>query len=465
MQFVESQKGSKIAIYDGYKYRLDKSYVASQNWRCLKKTCNGRLVKRRNVEEPIVRGEHNHAPDIGENEVYVVKDKIRKMAENIEERPRSILQQCCQHLGTEATVRLPNYEALRQIIHRKRQSLDNCTTFTFHGGEVDEKYVKTLKGDNFLLYDSGKDKNNDRILLFGTNTNLSLLNEFKNWCIDGTFKIAPPLAQQVYTIHCFIEQKAVPLCYAILGNKRKETYLELFAKIKELQPNLNPDTLLCDFEMAAYTAFQDVYPETLVSGCFFHLSQNLWRQIQKVAGLVNLYKNNEGIRLKCKMLLALAFVPVRDVQFVHELLEEAEEDGGGGFQEELQPINEYWKRNYVGIRLQNVAPIFPIEMWNMHHRLNTDIPRSNNSLEAWHNSFLRNIDCHHPSMSKLLEKFQLEQSQTENFIIRYRAGFRIGESSKSVYYQQKKRLQRLAENYTFRNAIEYLKNIALHLSL
>jgi hypothetical protein len=85
----------------------------------------------------------------------------------------------------------------------------------------------------------------------------------------------------------------------------------------------------------------------------------------------------------------------------------------------MKPIMDYWENTYVGRRLEGVVPRYAISMWNSFDRLNSDIPRTNNSLEAWHNAFQKTVDCHRPSLVKLLNKFQLEQNQSENFMLRY----------------------------------------------
>jgi hypothetical protein len=225
------------------------------------------------------------------------------------------------------------------------------------------------------------------------------------------------------------------MLYTILGDKRMETYVRLFQKIKELQPALELESVMFDFETDALSAFKETFSESDIAGCFFHLSQNLWWQIQKIPGLVHLYGNRADVRLKCKSLLALSFVPPTDVQFAYEILQEE------GFPPEMKPITDYWENTYVGRRLEGVVPSYAISMWNSFDRLNSDIPRTNNSLEAWHNAFQKTVDCHRPSLVKLLDKFQLEQNQSENFMLRYWAGSRSNESSKSKYFQLKKRLR------------------------
>jgi hypothetical protein len=63
---------------------------------------------------------------------------------------------------------------------------------------VTEKYQKTDKGEQFLLFDS-KDK--DRILMFATRRNLDFPIKSQEWFMDGTFKIVPKLFYQLFTIH------------------------------------------------------------------------------------------------------------------------------------------------------------------------------------------------------------------------------------------------------------------------
>ena len=55
----------------------------------------------------------------------------------------------------------------------------------------------------------------------------------------------------------------------------------------ELNPALNPFLIMVDFEKAVINAFEDNFL-SVVSRCFFHLPQNLFRKIQS-AGLTKHY--------------------------------------------------------------------------------------------------------------------------------------------------------------------------------
>jgi hypothetical protein len=170
------------------------------------------------------------------------------------------------------------------------------------------------------------------------------------------------------------------------------------------------------------------------------------------------YRENEDTRKKCKMLLALSYVPVKDVQFAFEIITE-------NFPDELKPLIDYWENYYVGRRILNVRPRFEINIWNMYDRIRSDLPKTNNSVEAWHNSFQKSLDCTHPCVSKLLMHLKKEQSFTETFITRYRAGIREPKKPNCKYVQLRSRLKVLAENYAFRNVEDYLVSVALNPSL
>jgi hypothetical protein len=63
-------------------------------------------------------------------------------------------------------------------------------------------------------------------------------------------------------------------------------------------------------------------------------------------------------------------------------------------------------------------------MYDQDLKLTFVLSKTNNSVEAWHNSFQKSLDCHHPCVSKLLMHLKKEQSFTETFITRHRAGIR-----------------------------------------
>ena len=119
-------------------------------------------------------------------------------------------------------VALPSYEASRQIINRKRASGESSGSFSSAADIIiSDKYKKNNCGDNFLLHDS-KNQFNSRVIIFGTQSNISILEEFSNWAVDGTVKVAPHFFLQLFTIHALINNRAIPLIYTLLEKKVRQ---------------------------------------------------------------------------------------------------------------------------------------------------------------------------------------------------------------------------------------------------
>lgn len=77
--------------------------------------------------------------------------------------------------------------------------------------EIPEDFTKTEKGDLFLIFDSGKVQ--ERMLIFTTKENLKKLATSEPWFIDGTFDVVPSIFSQMFSIHCIINTKVIPLVY------------------------------------------------------------------------------------------------------------------------------------------------------------------------------------------------------------------------------------------------------------
>jgi len=109
------------------------------------------------------------------------------------------------------------------------------------------------------------------------------MNNCLNWFCDGTFTCSPIPFKQLYTIHAVHYSNVIPSAYALLPGKKEDTYIQMFKALKSLNQNLNPESIMMDFEKAAMNAVKSEFPNTSINGCFFHLSQCIWRHLQAVA--------------------------------------------------------------------------------------------------------------------------------------------------------------------------------------
>ena len=235
----------------------------------------------------------------------------------------------------------------------------------------------------------------------------------KIWIFCSTFKVAPEIFQ-VFTIHALVDESAVPLMCILLQDKTEASNIRVFEKVRQIKPLLNALSMMADFETAIQNAVRHVFPNFQLVGCLFHLGQCLWRKVQELH-LADRYRDDENIHVHVKMLLAISFVPI--VTNALEILVES-------CPREIHPVLDCWEDNCIGRQSRNrrAEPRFSIPLWNVHDRVTDGLPRTNNSVEAWHRSFQQTIDCHHPSFFKLIGQFQNEQDKVEIDITCFQAG-------------------------------------------
>ena len=165
------------------------------------------------------------------------------------------------------------------------------------------------------------------------------------WQVLGDLQICP----QLYTIHGQKNGFTVPCVFALLPDKRKETYTRLFRQLKSW---LSEFSTTWDFESC---------------------------------------------------LAALAFIPVSDLVAVYEALSTT-------FLADEIPILHYFESTWIGMGVGAGGlrrdPAFPHQMWNVLNRHDQGSTRTTNALEAFHHSFNALISCQNPSIWTLLDSLK-----------------------------------------------------------
>ena len=293
------------------------------------------------------------------------------------------------------------------------------------------------------------------MMIFATEKNLQLLSENRRWLCDGTFDAAPILFKQLLTLHIIKNGKNLPLVYALVVNKQQETYTKLFEILKGKVIN-DPLSVSCDFELGLINSIEEIFPDSEIHGCFFHLKKCIWRHIQEY-GLVTSYmdaKNEENqTRLFCKMLACLAFVPVDDVISAFETLKKNLPNN------DLQKLYKYFEQYYIGTMskgryAKRKTPQFEIEQWNCLNRTIQGLPRTNNNLEGWHYALQYTIKTH-PNLLYLVNSLKLKQSNTKNLYIQLSTG--LVNKRKMGYIVLEEKLNQAILGYNQSDIMSYLK--------
>ncbi len=200
-------------------------------------------------------------------------------------------------------------------------------------------------------------------------------------------------------------------------DKTEETY-EAFMNQVKLLVKSEPRSVQTDFELGLQNSVRTTWPNCRVYGCYFHFKQSIYRHIQS-EGLASLYNDlTSEVRLYCKILACLAFVPVTEVVAVFDYVRSIAPKNVLG-------LFKYFESSYIGSKSRGKGarkePRFPIDMWNVHGRTLEGMPRTSNNVEGWHNGFSV-IVSNHPHLLKLIDAMKAEQSNTENKLVQIRTG-------------------------------------------
>ena len=458
MEQITSSKSRPQLLFEGYCYRKERVLVDDrESWRCAMSTCKGRIhVNGDNVH---LVSQHGHAPDPAQCGSKKSQSSLRNRAARSNDAARRIIQETQTETPAESIAVMPKYKSLQRTVQRQRRRDGEPIAAPRNVAEIDipNNLRRSIRGENFLLHDSGSDDEH-RFFIFGTAENLHLLKEHKNWFADGTFKMAPQLFYQVYTIHVLCHGSVVPAVYVLLLNKTQECYIRVLQQIRNIDPEIQPESVMCDFEKAFQNAVRNVFGDAVhITGCLFHLSQCVWRKIQQLQ-LSQEYQGDEQKRTFCKMLLALAFVPADEIVTAFETVIE-------NIPENFEPLVDYFEDTWIGrpFRRGRRNPTFPPDMWSVYSRVQTDLPRTNNAVEGWHNAMQSTLGHHHPTFYKLVEVLRLEQSHTENRLVRLNAGHR--DAANSTYMRVTSALKTVVADFENRNTEEYLRAISYNLKM
>ena len=450
-----SEKGREKFVEDGHTYSYEKLSKDGETrfWKCDRRsTCKarihilgGRVTKRVNT--------HTHPGDAAKVEVLNAMTILRNRATNTQDQTARVVAVATDNLTQAAQGALPRLDHMKRTVRRKRVANDAAPAnpATLADLEIPLEYTQYEKEpglfEDFLLYDSGAPSGANRMLIFSTERNMDLLSRSSEWFMDGTFDVSPPLFAQIYSIH------GTQLVFALLPNKRRATYESFFTELKNIT-NLNPTSIVTDFELATIQASRAVFPNSRNSGCFFHLSQNVYRKIQE-NGLQNHYASDANFALQCKMIPALAFVPTQDVSDAFEELSDY-------LPNVLQPVLDYFEDNYIGRpdrRGVRRNPLFAIELWNMHDRVRNGNARTTNCVEAWHRAIQCLIGEVHPTLWKFIKGLIRCQKLRDVELEQLLAG-NPAPRPRPRYEALNRRISRIVEDFPNRTKVEYLRGLA-----
>lgn len=191
-----------------------------------------------------------------------------------------------QNRGYELVTAMPQYENIKGTLYSQRRKKQGILREPERSEDVcfDENCLKMSDGRSFLLADCAVGK--ERIMIFCSEQGKEMMKETKIFFMDGTFRSCSRQFTQLYTIHVDLgstqdETNIAPVIFALLPNKRTETYIKMFEMLTEKIPDWKPKTVTVDFESASICALQQLFPEAHIQGCFFIFSNAFGERYRK----------------------------------------------------------------------------------------------------------------------------------------------------------------------------------------
>lgn len=463
MEEVASKRGKPKCMYEGFIYIFDKLSANGNKkfWRCeFKNECKARLHTTLDHSRVIdVRNQHSHGSDAAHLATAKILQTIKLRAENTVEIPSVIINSALQGTSAAIQAQIPNRDAVRKIIQRRRNELNAAPPQPSSRAEllIPEAYqtyeISPGISEQFLLFDSGVNDEN-RILIVGRQSSGSWSSLMKKLYVDGTFSLAPNLFAQIYVIMAERGGFVVPVLYALLPNKNNQTYIRMFEAIKQMWPQLNPISISIDFEQAAIGAVKTVFPECAIFGCMFHLTKNLRKKLSN-EGLLNRYNTDAEFALAARMVISLSFVPIPDLDDALEALTIELHD-------DLAPILNWFEDYYVGRINRNRtrrAATFPPDTWNVYQRTINGENRTNNHAEAAHRRMQAEFGVDHPTIWKFIDGIRGIQKGRDTMYEQFIRGDQPP-MKRQKYIAADERIMRIVDSYEARNIIEYVRGLA-----
>ena len=430
-QLLQSKRGGEKLLHQGFLYNL--RYAAkngTRTWCCEKgpKVCGGEVKTRLEGLRTVIQQVklHTHLPTPDKAVAEQVRAKARAAAsQQPDTTAANVVSAALTGVAEESLSATPNTRNLKRTCWRTRAAEQQKRIKSGEEAPQDFDYstldvltvpdkLKKVDGEEFLAFDSGPAAGENRIQVWACKKNLDFLSLADVWLADGTFRMAPAPFLQVYTVHGYQNGYVVPCCYILLADKKQATYKRAWGALFRLLAPEEPEvTLLVDYEKASYQAASAIFLEVNIGGCYFHFRAAVHKHVVFL-GLGKRYGDNVDFRLRVGKLCALAFLPAESVADWFETL-------ATEFPNEELELLTYFEKTWVGEKPARArvrkAPVFPVDLWNVHHRALDKKFLTTNAAELFHRHHAAQFHKGaHPFYPTFIESLHKQQRLTNRDI-------------------------------------------------
>lgn len=361
------------------------------------------------------RKTHSCTPKPSTNQMTLEMDKLKKtVQQNSHEPIPKLYENACESIrstGLDLVAEIPALSSIQHSLYDIRnKSLEVKKTIFKNFAEI----TVPAKFSDFLLanyYDENK-----RILIFSSNEARDQIGHIDEYFGDATFDCCPYPFSQLFIIHGetgsgITETAAVPLIYALMPDKKEETYITVLQLIKSQLPTFKPKKYHCDFEIAEINAFRKEFPSVNMKGCYYHWCKAVWKKSKKLKIKSKYDKRIVGLT---------ASLPLLPAEHIEEGLDYAKLESRG--KEKLKLFFRYIDRFWMTKKFNNILCVF-----GERHR-------TNNIAETFHSKLQREINKRNTSLLRLLVKLKDIESKVK-FQTKKRRKIYIENDDDIMYFQ------------------------------
>ena len=352
----------------------------------MKKLTYNLLLQNRLLEPSTIKSTlYNH---LGINEFTPNQKEISNMIHNMKSRLCGTQIRSFEEFVSKPLKSLDKYDYITDIIEYKRNIKRQFDEDEFNENEYGSKMLVLVSPFQRLLMKI---------------PNIDLIG-------DGTFQFVPIGLRQMYSFHMDLFGSTFPITSVFMCEKNYDSYYNLLNYMK-LKLELKPHSCIFDYEISARKAFQDVYNESKVFGCYFHYTSAIMKKVKEL-GLFTEYKKNNDVYLIVKCIISLSFVKLEDVLKYFEIIKKKSNKFEDDLKNKLSKFYEYIHRTWTGKKNSKgriIKPIFSIKSWNVLCHLDKT---SSNEAECFHKLFNEKFNKAHPNIDTVRDI--LKKNDEEN---------------------------------------------------
>lgn len=384
--------------FEGYLFSRNRQRGENLHWRCRRCTAylktkffpKGEQQPNAPIEIITKTGEHTHPPELeASSKQSLVEEMLRVIREDPSKPVRRVFNDVMERNARNGNNVHLRFEPIKSELKRERKKHFPPIPRVINDVDINPPWTMTWTNRQFLSHCD----NAWGISIFIDKKCLDIMRSCPVLYIDGTFKTSPRPYAQLVTIHGLYMGYVIPLAFCLSTGKTVGQYRQMFAHLKAQCRNLTghrlrPRKFVLDFEISLKIALETEFPHSRLSGCYFHLTQSIWRRCQEL-GLTVAYRDNRHCKKIVQKLMAIGFLPLAVIRNNFLLLRRSREVRRLMANEPaMVDLFSYFEASYIGVNVH--VPIqFPPMFWNVHDRcVNT---RTNNHLEGKFEKYVNNF--------------------------------------------------------------------------